>query len=116
MIAASAKCLGVRIGCGVELAFHVVPVEELANVADERDAIAADVIDTAHERAHGVCTGLCCEERLRGAEHERRRDANAVGCEPGRRPEAILDHRHLDHDVVRDLRELLAVAIACRRR
>ena len=54
---------------------------------------------------------FAANKRLRGAEDERRRHANAVCCEACRRSEAVLDHRHLDHNVVRDLRELLAVAV-----
>ena len=75
------------------------------------DAVAADVVEASDERAHRVRAGLRGEQRLRGGEDERRRDANAVGREARDRAQTILEHRHLDDDVVGDLRQLFSVAI-----
>jgi hypothetical protein len=73
-------------------------------------------IEIIHRDDHRRGAGARGEQRLRGAEHERRGHANAVRGEPVNRLDGVLDERHLDDHVVGKLGELAAVAVRVLRR
>jgi hypothetical protein len=97
--------------CRDEVALGARAVEQEARLVDDDDAVLPQPVELVDGDRHGGRARLAREQRLRGVERERRRDAYALAGEAADRHHRVVHERHLDDDAVGDLRELAAVAV-----
>ena len=90
---------------GQDLGFQSVVVEHEAGFPHDVHRVVPDVVEAAQERRYVGCSGLRSQEALHGAERERHVDLDPVGHEPAGGHHPFLQHRDLDHDVVRQFSE-----------
>ena len=91
------------------LRVQVVEVDDLGELADDDHPLLVRVVDPAHERRQQRRARLGGEQALVRREDQRAVGLDALGPEALDRLEAVLRHRDLDHDVVRELREVPAL-------